>query len=61
LMGLDPGEEAGLCEQHHDDAEHLFRTLASRLHALQDGNLWPECLLVSLHDDRVRIEQQGRD
>ncbi|HBY5056761.1 Rop family plasmid primer RNA-binding protein, partial [Klebsiella pneumoniae] len=22
----------------HDDAEHLFRTLSSRLDALQDGN-----------------------
>lgn len=30
--------EAGLCEKLHDDAEHLFRTLSSRLDALQDGN-----------------------
>ncbi|MDQ5702351.1 Rop family plasmid primer RNA-binding protein [Klebsiella pneumoniae] len=27
-----------LCEKLHDDAEHLFRTLSSRLDALQDGN-----------------------
>ncbi|MDM7298322.1 Rop family plasmid primer RNA-binding protein, partial [Klebsiella pneumoniae] len=27
-----------LCEELHDDAEHLFRTLSSRLDALQDGN-----------------------
>ncbi|MDL3997906.1 Rop family plasmid primer RNA-binding protein, partial [Klebsiella quasipneumoniae] len=26
-----------LCEKLHDDAEHLFRTLSSRLDALQDG------------------------
>ncbi|MDM7115093.1 Rop family plasmid primer RNA-binding protein, partial [Klebsiella variicola] len=26
------------CEELHDDAEHLFRTLSSRLDALQDGN-----------------------
>ncbi|WP_425498085.1 Rop family plasmid primer RNA-binding protein [Klebsiella pneumoniae] len=26
------------CEKLHDDAEHLFRTLSSRLDALQDGN-----------------------
>ncbi|MCI4078486.1 Rop family plasmid primer RNA-binding protein, partial [Klebsiella pneumoniae] len=25
-------------EKRHDDAEHLFRTLSSRLDALQDGN-----------------------
>ncbi|HEP8935860.1 Rop family plasmid primer RNA-binding protein, partial [Pseudomonas aeruginosa] len=25
-------------EKLHDDAEHLFRTLSSRLDALQDGN-----------------------
>ncbi|MCP5639950.1 Rop family plasmid primer RNA-binding protein, partial [Klebsiella pneumoniae] len=25
------------CEKLHDDAEHLFRTLSSRLDALQDG------------------------
>ncbi|EBE4800917.1 TPA: Rop family plasmid primer RNA-binding protein [Salmonella enterica subsp. enterica serovar -:d:1,5] len=30
--------EADLCEKLHDDAEHLFRTLSSRLDALQDGN-----------------------
>ncbi len=30
--------EADLCEKLHDDAEHLFRTLTSRLDALQDGN-----------------------
>ncbi|MDM7115869.1 Rop family plasmid primer RNA-binding protein, partial [Klebsiella pneumoniae] len=39
-----------LCEELHDDAEHLFRTLSSRLDALQDGNRWPECLLVRLPD-----------
>ncbi|MBQ5224971.1 Rop family plasmid primer RNA-binding protein, partial [Klebsiella pneumoniae] len=27
-----------LCEKLHDDAEHLFRTLSSRLDVLQDGN-----------------------
>ncbi|WP_240091116.1 Rop family plasmid primer RNA-binding protein [Klebsiella pneumoniae] len=27
-----------LCEKLHDDAEHLFRTLSSRLDELQDGN-----------------------
>ncbi|RXX73085.1 Rop family plasmid primer RNA-binding protein, partial [Klebsiella pneumoniae] len=27
-----------LCEKLHDDAEHLFRTLSSRLDSLQDGN-----------------------
>ncbi|EMM1502088.1 Rop family plasmid primer RNA-binding protein, partial [Klebsiella pneumoniae] len=26
------------CEKLHDDAEHLFRTLSSRLNASQDGN-----------------------
>ncbi|MFS4787068.1 Rop family plasmid primer RNA-binding protein, partial [Klebsiella pneumoniae] len=30
--------EADLCEKLHDAAEHLFRTLSSRLDALQDGN-----------------------
>ncbi|WP_241379639.1 Rop family plasmid primer RNA-binding protein [Klebsiella pneumoniae] len=30
--------EAALCEKLHDDAENLFRTLSSRLDALQDGN-----------------------
>jgi hypothetical protein len=31
--------EADLCEMTlYDDAEHLFRTLSSRLDALQDGN-----------------------
>ncbi len=30
--------EADLCEKLHDDAEHLFRTLSSRLDELQDGN-----------------------
>ena len=29
---------ADLCEKLHDDAEHLFRTLSSRLNASQDGN-----------------------
>ncbi|EGH6636273.1 Rop family plasmid primer RNA-binding protein, partial [Escherichia coli] len=27
-----------LCEKLHDDAEHLFRTLSSRLDSSQDGN-----------------------
>ncbi|PXI84416.1 Rop family plasmid primer RNA-binding protein [Klebsiella pneumoniae] len=35
---LDLDVEADLCEKLHDDAEHLFRTLTSRLDALQDGN-----------------------
>ncbi len=38
----------GLCEKH-DDAEHLFRTQSSRLYELQDGNWWPEGLLVKQH------------
>ena len=35
---LDLDVEADLCEKLHDDAEHLFRTLSSRLDELQDGN-----------------------
>ncbi|HBU0443258.1 TPA: Rop family plasmid primer RNA-binding protein, partial [Klebsiella pneumoniae] len=35
---LDLDVEADLCEKLHDDAEHLFRTLSSRLNASQDGN-----------------------
>ncbi len=35
---LDLDAEADLCEKLHDDAEHLFRTLSSRLDELQDGN-----------------------
>ena len=38
LEKLDLDAEADLCEKLHDDAEHLFRTLSSRLDALQDGN-----------------------
>ncbi|HFS7898038.1 TPA: Rop family plasmid primer RNA-binding protein [Klebsiella pneumoniae] len=38
LNELDLDAEADLCEKLHDDAEHLFRTLSSRLDALQDGN-----------------------
>jgi hypothetical protein len=39
LNELDLDVEADLCEKlHDDDAEHLFRTLSSRLDALQDGN-----------------------
>nr|WP_010904247.1 Rop family plasmid primer RNA-binding protein [Klebsiella pneumoniae]AAG32627.1 Rom protein [Klebsiella pneumoniae] len=38
LEKLDLDVEADLCEKLHDDAEHLFRTLSSRLDALQDGN-----------------------
>ena len=49
LNELDLDAEADLCEKLHDDAEHLFRTLSSRLDSLQDGNCWPECLLVKLH------------
>ncbi|MCV5676252.1 Rop family plasmid primer RNA-binding protein, partial [Escherichia coli] len=30
--------EADLCEKLHDDAEHLFRILSSRLDVLRDGN-----------------------
>jgi hypothetical protein len=37
-LELDLDVEADLCEKLHDDAEHLFRTLSSRLDALQDGN-----------------------
>ncbi len=35
---LDLDVEADLWEKLHDDAEHLFRTLSSRLDALKDGN-----------------------
>jgi hypothetical protein len=38
LNELDLDVEADLCEKLHDDTEHLFRTLSSRLDALQDGN-----------------------
>ncbi|MEB7493567.1 Rop family plasmid primer RNA-binding protein [Klebsiella pneumoniae] len=38
LNELDLDVEADLCETLHDDAEHLFRTLSSRLNASQDGN-----------------------
>ena len=38
LNELDLDAEADLCEKLHDDAEHLFRTLSSRLDALQDGD-----------------------
>ncbi len=37
LNELDFDVEADLCEKLHDDAEHLFRTLTSRLDELQDG------------------------
>ncbi|MDK9477052.1 Rop family plasmid primer RNA-binding protein, partial [Klebsiella pneumoniae] len=33
LNELDLDVEADLCEKHHDDAEHRFRTLSSRLDA----------------------------
>ncbi len=46
--------EADLCVKLHDDAKTSFSiTLSSRLDALQDGNWWPECLLVRLPDWRV--------
>ncbi|WP_438436257.1 Rop family plasmid primer RNA-binding protein [Klebsiella pneumoniae] len=38
LNELDFDVEADLCEKLHDDAEHLFRTLSSRLDELLDGN-----------------------
>ncbi|MGP7387634.1 Rop family plasmid primer RNA-binding protein, partial [Klebsiella pneumoniae] len=38
LNELDLDAEANLCEKLHDEAEHLFRTLLSRLNALQDDN-----------------------
>ena len=57
LNELDLDVEADLCEKLHDDAEHLFRTLSSRLDALPAGNGWPECLCVRLPDGRVRVEQ----
>ncbi len=38
LNELDLDVEADLWEKLHDDAEHLFRTLSSRLNASQDGN-----------------------
>ncbi|MDM7143661.1 Rop family plasmid primer RNA-binding protein [Klebsiella pneumoniae] len=38
LNELDLDVEADRCEKLHDDAEHLFRTLSSRLDELQDGN-----------------------
>uniref|UniRef100_UPI001AEE199C Rop family plasmid primer RNA-binding protein n=1 Tax=Enterobacter hormaechei TaxID=158836 RepID=UPI001AEE199C len=38
LNELDLDAEADLCEKLQDDAEHLFRTLSSRLDELQDGN-----------------------
>ncbi|MGO1151500.1 Rop family plasmid primer RNA-binding protein [Klebsiella pneumoniae] len=38
LNELDLDHEADFCEKLHEDAEHLFRTLTSRLDALQDGN-----------------------
>ena len=37
LNELDLDVEADLCEELHDDAEHLFRTLSLRLDELQDG------------------------
>ncbi|EPY7441060.1 Rop family plasmid primer RNA-binding protein [Klebsiella quasipneumoniae] len=37
-LELELDAEADLCEKLHDDAEHLFRTLSSKLDALQDGN-----------------------
>ncbi|MEB7493564.1 Rop family plasmid primer RNA-binding protein, partial [Klebsiella pneumoniae] len=38
LNDLDLDHEADFCEKLHDDAEHLFRTLSSRLDELLDGN-----------------------
>ncbi|MCE4099301.1 Rop family plasmid primer RNA-binding protein [Klebsiella pneumoniae] len=38
LNELDLDAEAALCKKPHDDAENHFRTLSSRLNALQDGN-----------------------
>lgn len=40
LNELDLDAEADLCEKLHDDAEHLFRTLSSRLDELQDSLFW---------------------
>ncbi|MCU6680478.1 Rop family plasmid primer RNA-binding protein [Leclercia sp. H6W5] len=37
LNELDLDREADMCEKLHEDAEHLFRTLSGRLHALQDA------------------------
>lgn len=37
LNELDLDTEADLCEQLHEDAEMLCRTLSLRLHALQDA------------------------
>ncbi|MCE4093469.1 Rop family plasmid primer RNA-binding protein, partial [Klebsiella pneumoniae] len=50
LNELDLCVEAVLCEKLHADAERLFRTLSSRLDALQAGNSWPECLFVRMPD-----------
>ncbi|MEB7493554.1 Rop family plasmid primer RNA-binding protein, partial [Klebsiella pneumoniae] len=38
LNDLDLDHEADFCEKLHEDAEHLFRTLSSRLDELLDGN-----------------------
>ncbi|WP_241365351.1 Rop family plasmid primer RNA-binding protein [Klebsiella pneumoniae] len=38
LNEVDLDVEADLCEKLNDDAEHLVRTLSSRLDAVQDGN-----------------------
>jgi len=38
LNELDLDAEADLCEKLNDDAEHLFRTLSSKLNTLQDSN-----------------------
>jgi len=38
LNELDLDAEADLCETLNDNAEHLFRTLSSKLDTLQDFN-----------------------
>jgi len=38
LNELNLDAEADLCEKLNDDAEHLFRTLSSKLNTLQDSN-----------------------
>lgn len=36
LNELDLDTEAGLCEALHEDAEHLFRSLTTRIDGLQE-------------------------
>ena len=55
LNELDLDAEADLCEKLHDDAEHLFRTLSSRLDEFSHVQ---RCFLLFRHKGPQSISAQ---